>query len=763
VAIVFAITTIVFFFPQLSGETFFWEDFVEYVYPTQTYAARAFADGDIPVWNPYVFGGMPFIADLQVGFFYPFNRLLSLFVDSDGHLSHWWLQAIVILHFFIAQLGMYLFCRYLKISSYSSLIPAVSFAFCSAMVMHVIHPMVVFHLAWLPWATWMVLRSIDEADFKYAGIAGIILGGSFLAGHPQTALYEGLFLGLMAVWRWFDPNNNFDHDVNRKWQRFAAPITAFLLAGGIFAIQLLPTQELADNAKRSEATYEYVTEGSMQTSDMAKLVIPEIKGKLDWEDRNIFYYDTENGELVNKSFFYWEKSLYVGLAALILGICGFILAFDRPIVRFLAAFSVLGILFAYGSNGFVFDIFYNLPLFDTFRFPIRMMFIVMFCFSIAAGFAMDRLKNVTGSGANKEVIIIVNSVLALVAIIAMLVWQGNFTDSLQTPDQIRSSIQSYAGDTLVWCLILGFALAAVYFHKVRNGIAISIVFLYAFFDLYMHGAGFNSYPENRYAQYDISPEFASAFSVDYPNDVFRVNSRLYQPSYMALQRNQGLIDNIMLLEGYNPLQLNRIMPSFPAENDVFGSLNVRFMLGIDKATGRPRFYERRNDIAPAWITRDVTLSSSKEETQQIMSSFPEGSFTSMAVIEAEPDNNLPSIDDIDSSGVSNSNNDNIELIEYQDDYISYNINSDSEGFLIFSEIFYPAWNAYIDGEETEMYIANGSLRAIKIGKGKFDIELKYESSALTIGAWLSFISLIVCSVLIIIPLRKKQNALNAEK
>ena len=96
------ITTFIFFGDQILGNSFFWEDFVEYVYPTQTFAARESSLFDIPFWNPFAFNGMPFFADLQVGFFYPLHRILNLFVASDGTLPVGILQFIIILHFIIS-------------------------------------------------------------------------------------------------------------------------------------------------------------------------------------------------------------------------------------------------------------------------------------------------------------------------------------------------------------------------------------------------------------------------------------------------------------------------------------------------------------------------------------------------------------------------------------------------------------------------------------------------------------------------------------
>jgi len=154
----FLLTTMIFFWGQLSGSTFFWEDFAEYVFPIQSFAARESAGGSIPFWNPYIFSGMPFLADLQTGFFYPFNRLLNFFVNSNGELSIWGLQFITIIHFFIAQLSFYFLIIYYKKSQLSAIVGSVSYAFSAIMVFHVIHPMMIYHLAWFP----LVLLFFDK-------------------------------------------------------------------------------------------------------------------------------------------------------------------------------------------------------------------------------------------------------------------------------------------------------------------------------------------------------------------------------------------------------------------------------------------------------------------------------------------------------------------------------------------------------------------------------------------------------------------------
>ena len=104
---IFVITTLIFFWDVLMGNSFFWEDIVRFVYPLQSFAAKSWASGEIPFWNPFTFAGMPFLADLQVGFFYPLNRLLGLFLMPDGNISFSALQVLIIVHFLISQINTY--------------------------------------------------------------------------------------------------------------------------------------------------------------------------------------------------------------------------------------------------------------------------------------------------------------------------------------------------------------------------------------------------------------------------------------------------------------------------------------------------------------------------------------------------------------------------------------------------------------------------------------------------------------------------------
>ena len=65
--------------------------------------------------------------------------------------------------------------------------------------------------------------------------------------------------------------------------------------------------------------------------------------------------------------------------------------------------------------------------------------------------------------------------------------------------------------------------------------------------------------------------------------------------------------------------------------------------------------------------------------------------------------------------------------------IEAKVTSKENGMLFFSEVYYPAWHAYIDGKDTKLYRAFTSLRAVEVPKGDHTILLKYESDAFKTG------------------------------
>lgn len=731
VAIIFVATALVFFLDQIGGGAYFWEDFAEYVYPTQTFAAAETASGSIPFWNPYIFNGIPFIADVQAGYFYPFNRLLTFFVDSSGKLSIWALQFVVILHFIFAQFGIYLLLRNMKISSYGSLIAAVSYAFSSVLVCHVIHPMIVFHLAWFPFVLHFYLKALACKSLRNAIYAGLILGGSLLAGHPQTTLYEFFFLAALFVW--FVVADLRKKPRKHLWRLIASGIAAPLIAAGVFAVQLLPALEIAEHAQRSVTSYEKSSEGSMEIEQLLTAVSPKLFGSVNGtgDVGAPFYLKGDDGPA--PYFYYWETAFYFGLVLLILGIFGAILQYKTKLGSFLAFASIFAIIFALGDNGFIFPVFFNLPLFGTFRSPARMMFFATIAFAVFSGYGFDHLWKRRSEGDVKKLAIISGAI----ALIAALIFTGVIPAAAKAPENAAEAVRGYGFLAFAIVVLTAIVLYLLAKNKIKPSLAGVVLLIIAFVDLYLAGNSFNISEKNPEEAYKLPPETVAAFSPDLPDEIFRINTRSYNPPFMAMKRNQGMIDRIMTIEGYNPLLLKRSNPHIEDKEKTFDLFNVRYALGFDE-TGRPMGFVERNGFFPrAWTVYKVRV----VEPEKVVEELQTANLKREIILEEKP---LKVYDTEES--VRNS----VECLEYKSSEMKFSVSTEKAGMLFFSEIWYPAWKAYVDGKPAKIFIADHCFRAVEIPEGDSIVEMKYESAAFSIGAIISLITLVASGAMILL-------------
>ena len=106
-----ALLTLGFFWRTISGDVFQpadGGDLVSFLYPTYRFAASQIQQGALPLWNPALYAGAPFISDIQAGFLYPPNLLLFLIDPDFGYRTMQWLS---IGHLYWAGLGLYVLLR----------------------------------------------------------------------------------------------------------------------------------------------------------------------------------------------------------------------------------------------------------------------------------------------------------------------------------------------------------------------------------------------------------------------------------------------------------------------------------------------------------------------------------------------------------------------------------------------------------------------------------------------------------------------------
>ncbi len=85
----------------------------------------------------------------------------------------------------------------------------------------------------------------------------------------------------------------------------------------------------------------------------------------------------------------------------------------------------------------------------------------------------------------------------------------------------------------------------------------------------------------------------------------------------------------------------------------------------------------------------------------------------------------------------------INDINFTNNKITASVKFSDDGFINFSQNYFPGWKAYIDGEETKIFMVNGAIQGIEIPKGEHIIEFRYSFNIMLILGIISIMFLII--------------------
>ncbi len=169
-------------------------DVFTYFYPYWAYRNAVMQAGRLPLWNPYLFMGAPFLANSQAGVLYPLNwPLIPLSAPEE-------VKVAIVLHAMIGAAGMYLFARRsLRLSALASTLAGAVFALGGYLGAQAEHVNQAQGLAWLPWLFFLLSETVD-GHRKAVLWMGLAFAMQILAGHTQTAFISGVGIGAWALW-----------------------------------------------------------------------------------------------------------------------------------------------------------------------------------------------------------------------------------------------------------------------------------------------------------------------------------------------------------------------------------------------------------------------------------------------------------------------------------------------------------------------------------------------------------------------------------
>jgi len=198
-ALVYALCTFALAYPALSGGFLVNPHSDQFIggFPVREFAAASLKAGHgIPQWNPYLFGGLPYIAAMHGDIFYP-TFILRALLPTDVALT--W---SFIIHLFLAGCFTYLFLRGWGVRFYGALVGGLAYMLSGPIASYASpgHDGKLYVSALLPLVLWFLIRAVrDGRAWAWGGLA-ISVGLAVLSPHPQLLQYLLLVSGAFALY-----------------------------------------------------------------------------------------------------------------------------------------------------------------------------------------------------------------------------------------------------------------------------------------------------------------------------------------------------------------------------------------------------------------------------------------------------------------------------------------------------------------------------------------------------------------------------------
>jgi len=331
-----------------AGELLFFHDAATIARPLMSAGAEALARGELPLWDSTVGMGTPHLQNPILATFYPL--LWPLTASPQSALLF---NFLVALHMVLAGSGMMRLCRALGLGDAASALGAVTLAFSGALLTSTNYVYLLFGWTWVPWALAGFVR-IEVSPPRRAFAIALPVALVLLAGCPDAAVAVGaLGLALLVA-------NRKTH--TRAELRWAA--LGLAIGGAIALLQWAPTLAYWPESERASGA-SGASEGlwSLHPARLVQLVLPGFFGHL--TPVNGYWGQAFTDTLSDGTFFFPE--LYLGGAALSLAPLA-VTGERGRLGRWIGAATALFLLMSLGRHGLV-DV---VP--RVFRYPERWMF-----------------------------------------------------------------------------------------------------------------------------------------------------------------------------------------------------------------------------------------------------------------------------------------------------------------------------------------------------------------------------------------------------
>ena len=758
-------------------------DLARYFYPLREFGTSLVKELCIPLWNPYILCGTPFLAALQTNVFYPLSVIYYLSPSFNIAFNLY-----IIFHFIFAGVFMYSLMKYWRYSYTACIISAFVFTFGGYLTSVITMNTTMSSFIWTPLILLFFDRALRRYSISSAILCGVFLAIQFLGGNPDL-IYGTIWLIFfyMVGYAWVHRKEGYGIFVKAFIYFIVANIVWIL----IDAVQILPTLELLLHSERlAGSRFETITKWSMYPTEIFSFIIPYIRGNISVMEGP---FDPQK----------WLISFYVGIGALVFSITG--LFIDRK-KRFVFFWLVLtaSIILALGRFTPLYSFLYNfIPGFKHVRYPVKFLYLGAISFSVLAGMGYEMIVTLKNKAKRQSItsnLLRINVFFAIVLGLFFIYWDRimkyvikMFGRELESTIHIsRKIIYTFLSDSMyiahsfIMLTLITILITAFYNRIVQKKTFSILVLCVVFLGLYNVNAGltrtssidlFIKPPES----VNLIKQDKGLFRMYQTKDIWQINRRIYGWNYpLAIHERKGTFMcnssmqfGISDIFGYDsllrkiPLDFMFIIRDLPIERQykIVGLLNGLYIISLEPVGGEvvykgrlsaakvlykdasyEHFYILKNPyfMERAFLSERETVPENKSDILGIFKIIDFDPRKVVILTEEPLDKHkiLYSPEPMKSKTKNPASREYVEILSYKPEKVIIEAYVNTPKWLVLSDSYYPGWKVFIDGKEDKIYEANYLMRAVYLDRGKHLVEFKYEPFSFKLGSVISLVTLL---------------------
>jgi hypothetical protein len=759
----FALWIAILSLPMLAGKWLAgpWSDQYSTGYAFRAWGAEQLhRTGHVPLWNPELFGGLPFVGAMHGDIFYPTSWLrLVLPTATVMNLGF-------VLHYLAAALLTYALLRRLSLPWAAAVVGGLAYQLSGLIASYPSpgHDGKLFVSALLPLALLALVLALREKRWEGYGLLALAVGLALLSPHFQMTYYLLIASGLFALYLTFGERTA--EPLGRRLGALGLALGAVLIGFGVAMIQILPFYRYLPFSPRAEGYYGF--EGSTSYA-IPWAHVPEFFLKL----------FTGSGDT------YWGPnplklhSEYLGLPVVALAVLGAGDAKRRRLILWLGGIGLLFLLISLGAATPFYRVWWALmPYVKQTRAPGMAFFVVAFVCAVLAAMGTERLERREGAR-HGTAWLVAATVVTLLAVSGAL---GSAAASFAASHEeavghaLAPAAEAARGGILAGALTsaLALALLGVLAWAWRRGrlaapAFASLLALIVASDLWFNARSFWRYSDAHRSLFQADALTARVRATPLP---FRLLDLGVYPTFgsalMAFDVPEALGHHGNELNAYDQLLGGKNEWRYLGAPALWDLLAVRYIVapqgraigGTDFAARfRPvmenvatsagvaaTLYERTD---PAPYAR-VVPSAAKLPEERMVPTLLDPRLDASRVVLLAPDApiELPRLDSMPAPGASRAT-----VTAWAPGAMTLHLDPSPErdSYLLVSENWYPDWHASVDGHAVRTLRGDQTFLTVPVPRGARQVELRFASASYRTGKGITLASLAAVVLALLLP------------